>query len=140
MKLLQPKHRNVVILVGAISLLAVGAIYADLQIGFYTPSNLGSLVQPAPVKQQVDSAYKISAFPLYKPELAPGDGRQDVESYCNTCHSPNYILMQPPFPAATWQAEVAKMGKAYGAQIPPESQANIIKYLAAHYTPETRKQ
>lgn len=123
----------------AVCLIAAGAIYADLEIGYYTPENLGSLIQPASMAQRVDAAYKINAFPLYKPELAAGPGRQDVEAYCNTCHSPNYILMQPPLPGTTWEAEVAKMGKVYGAQIPPESQASILKYLQAHYTPETRK-
>lgn len=122
-----------------LSIVTVGAIYADLELGYYSSSNLGSIVQPAPMKQQADAAYKINEFPLYKPELAPGEGRQDVESYCNTCHTPSYITMQPPLPAATWEAEVNKMGKVYGAQIPSESQASILKYLDAHYTPETRK-
>ncbi len=133
------KHRSVVILAFAIGLVAVGAIYADLQLGYYTSLNLGSVAQPAPVKQQPDAAYEISALPLYTPELVPGEGRQDVEAYCNTCHSPSYIPMQPPLPAATWAAEVTKMGKAFGAQIPAESQASILKYLESHYTPETRK-
>jgi hypothetical protein len=139
MKPFMGKHRSVLILAVAIGLVAVGAIYADLQLGYYTSVNLGSLAQPAPIRQQADAAYKISALPLYKPELIPGEGRQDVEAYCNTCHSPSYIPMQPPLPAATWQAEVTKMGKAFGAQIPAESQANILKYLQSHYTPETRK-
>lgn len=123
----------------AVCFIAAGAIYADMEIGYYTPENLGSLAQPAPVSQRADATYKISAFPLYTPDLVPGPGRQDVEAYCNTCHSPSYIPMQAPLPGATWQTEVTKMGKAFGAQIPPESQANILKYLEAHYTPETRK-
>lgn len=123
----------------AVCLIAAGAIYADLEIGYYAPENLGSLTQPAPMPQRVDAAYKINAFPLYTPELAPGPGRQDVQAYCNTCHSPSYIPMQAPLPAATWEAEVTKMGKVFGAQIPAESQASILKYLQAHYTPETRK-
>lgn len=127
------------VLAGILSLVAVSVIYADLQLGYYSASNLGSIAQPAPTKHPSDGAYKISEFPLYKPELAPGEGRQDVESYCNTCHTPSYITMQPPLPAATWEAEVNKMGKVYGAQIPSESQASILKYLDAHYTPETRK-
>lgn len=124
---------------GILSLVAVGVMYADLELGYYSSSNLGSIAQPAPMKQRADAAYKISEFPLYKPELVAGDGRQDVEAYCNTCHTPSYITMQPPLPAATWEAEVNKMGKIFGAQIPSESQASILKYLDAHYTPETRK-
>lgn len=136
-----PRRKLLIFLIacGIASLVAVGALYADLEIGYYNPANLGSITQPAPAINQADAAYKISAFPLYKPELVPGPGRQDVEAYCNTCHTPSYITMQPPLPAATWEAEVNKMGKTYGAQIPAESQASILKYLESHYTPETRK-
>jgi hypothetical protein len=48
--------------------------------------------------------------------------------------------MQPPLPAATWEAEVTKMRKTFGATIPDEATAKIIGYLKTHYTPETRKQ
>jgi hypothetical protein len=126
-------------LAGLLSIVAVGVIYADLELGYYSSSNLGSVAQPAPAKPSAGAAYKISEFPLYKPELVAGEGRQDVEAYCNTCHTPSYITMQPPLPGATWEAEVNKMGKVFGAQIPSESQASILKYLDAHYTPETRK-
>jgi hypothetical protein len=53
--------------------------------------------------------------------------------------SPTYITMQSPLPAATWEAEVNKMIKAYGAPIPDDSTQKIIKYLQAHYTAENRK-
>lgn len=139
MKAWLPGRRLLLPLAAAVGLMVCGAIYADLEIGYYTPETLGSLTQPAPAPQRVDAAYKIDAFPLYQADLAAGPGRQDVEAYCNTCHSPGYIAMQPPFPAATWEAEVTKMGKVYGAQIPPESVASILNYLKAHYTPETRK-
>ena len=118
---------------------AAGIVYGDLQIGYYSPANLGRLAQPAAMAQRPDDVYSVGAYPLYKPELAPGDGRQDVEAYCNTCHTPSYITMQPPLPAATWEAEVSKMQKTYGMDIPADSQARILKYLESHYTPETRK-
>jgi hypothetical protein len=47
--------------------------------------------------------------------------------------------MQPPLPGATWEAEVTKMNKAFGAGIPEEITQKIILYLQAHYTPENRK-
>ena len=53
----------------------------------------------------------MGAYPLYPAALAAGDGEQEVTSYCNTCHSPRYITMQPPLPADTWTAEVNKMVK-----------------------------
>ena len=139
MNWLSRSRHKIWILAIALAFVAVGAIYADLQIGYYTSANLGSISQTAPVANQPNGAYNIAAFPLYKATLVPGPGRQDVESYCNTCHTPSYVTMQPPLPAATWKAEVDKMGKTYGAQIPAESQASILKYLDSHYTPETRK-
>ena len=87
----------------------------------------------------VGASYEIVAYPLYRTELAAGDGEQEVSSYCNTCHSPRYITMQPPLPADTWTAEVNKMIKTYGASIPDDSTQKIIQYLQSHYTPETRK-
>jgi hypothetical protein len=121
-------------------LVAAGVVCADLKKGFYTPAKLGSLQQAAPVEQLPDSSYEASAYPAPAADLAPGDGLQDVQIYCNTCHSPRYITMQPPLPAATWEAEVNKMDKTFGAGIPEESKQKIISYLRAHYTAENRKQ
>ena len=133
------KRRMFFVMLIGICVLCVGAIYADLQIGYYTSSNLGSLAQPAPPHLQTNGVYSVPAYPLYAPQLVSGVGRQDTAAYCNTCHTPSYISMQPSLPAAAWEAEVTKMGKVYGAQIPTDAQARIIKYLQTHYTPETRK-
>ena len=133
------KRRMVLALLIGVCVLAVGAIYADLEIGYYTAANLGRLAQPAPPRLRPNGVYRVAAYPLYAPQLVPGVGRQDAAAYCNTCHTPSYITMQPPLPPAIWKVEVDKMGKAFGAQIPTDSQARIIKYLDAHYTPETRK-
>jgi hypothetical protein len=48
--------------------------------------------------------------------------------------------MQPPLPAATWEAEVNKMNKTFGAAIPEDNSQKIILYLQTHYTVENRKQ
>lgn len=113
--------------------------YADLKQGTYRPAELGSLNQATPPELSPDSSYQVSAYPVPAVDLAPGDGVAEVRIYCGTCHSPRYITMQPPLPAATWEAEVAKMKKAFGAEIPEDSAQRIIMYLQAHYTPENRK-
>jgi hypothetical protein len=134
------KSRAVAILVAACGVaIAAGVVYADLKKGYYAPDQLGSIQQAAPAALSPDGDYEVSAYPVPTLELAPGDGRQDVQIYCNTCHSPRYITMQPPLPAATWEAEVNKMNKAYGAGIPDDTAKKIIAYLRTHYTPETRK-
>ncbi len=53
------------------------------------------------------------------------------EKNCLLCHSARYVLTQPRFSKAQWQAEVKKMGDAYGASISPEDQALIVEYLVA---------
>ena len=120
--------------------LAAGLLFAQVKRGNYAPATLGQLQQPAPATLTDDSVYQVSAYPLYPPELAEGEGRAETESFCSLCHSTRYITMQPPLPAATWEAEVTKMRKTLGAPISDASAALIIKYLQAHYTPDTRKQ
>jgi len=120
--------------------MAVALVSADLKKGYYSPAELGSLRQAAPVELLPDSNYQASAYPAPPVDLTPGDGLQDIQIYCNTCHSPRYITMQPPLPAATWESEVNKMNKTFGAAIPQENTQKIIQYLQAHYTAETRKQ
>jgi hypothetical protein len=119
---------------------AGSVVYADLKKGYYRPEELGSMRQAARIELSPDSNYHVPAYPVPVADLAPGEGLQDVQIYCNTCHSPRYIAMQPPLPAATWEAEVDKMNKSFGAAIPQENTQRIILYLKAHYTAENRKQ
>jgi hypothetical protein len=129
-----------ILLVMCSLVIATGVIYADLKKGYYAQAELGSIRQPAPVELLPDSNYQIAAYPVPALDLTPGDGLQDVQIYCSTCHSPRYITMQPPLPATTWEAEVNKMNKTFGAAIPDENTQKIIRYLQAHYTAENRKQ
>jgi len=114
-------------------------VYAQFDAGYYSQKNLGAIMQPAAPKDTDGATYAVTAYPLYPPELAPGPGREDVQSYCSTCHSTRYITMQPPLPPETWAAEVNKMVKVMGQPIPDDVQPVIIKYLQTHYALETRK-
>lgn len=119
---------------------AATLLLAQSERGDYTQRNLGALAQPAARRAQTDDAkYSIGSYPLYWPEFPEGEGKSLVTSYCNACHSPRYILMQPPLSREQWAAEVTKMVKTYGSEIPEADQAAILNYLSAHYTPETRK-
>lgn len=129
------------ILMALVSLVIVScAVYAEVKKGNYRSAELASIQQAAPAELAPDSNYQVSAYPVPALELTPGEGRQEVLIYCNTCHSPRYITMQPPLPAATWEAEVNKMNKTFGAAIPEDATQRILRYLQAHYTPESRKQ
>ena len=125
--------------VGALVILAGRGLYADFRAGYYSPTGPETIHQMLPNIASTDATYDAGQYPIYEPELAAGDGRQEVETYCDTCHSPRYITMQPPLPAGAWADEVNKMVKTYGASVPGGDAQKIIGYLQSHYTPETRK-
>ena len=127
-------------LIMAMFVVLVGTVvYAQHKAGQYEPGSAGKIARPLPPASSIDAAYNVGPFLTYRPILAPGEGSREVDVYCSTCHSPIYITMQPPLAADTWAAEVAKMQKTYGADIPDEISKKIIQYLGSHYTPETRK-
>lgn len=67
-------------------------------------------------------------------QLKPGPGRDQVMGYCVMCHSLDYIQANSPFMTKqVWEAEVTKMIKAYGAQVPPEDVPKIVDYLTTNY-------
>ena len=134
------KNRIPAIFLVMCSLVMVAAVlYADLKRGDYRPAELGSIRQATPIELSPDSNYQVSPYPVPGADLASGEGSQEVRIYCNTCHSPSYITMQPPLPATTWEAEVNKMIKTFGAAIPDDSTQKIIHYLQAYYTVENCK-
>jgi mono/diheme cytochrome c family protein len=67
-------------------------------------------------------------------ELTKAPGLEKVEGNCAACHSLDYIQMNSPFMnAATWDAEVTKMIKAFGAPISDADAEAIKAYLKANY-------
>ena len=67
-------------------------------------------------------------------ELNKAPGLDKVEGNCSGCHSLDYIAMNSPFPnAALWDAEVAKMIKAFGAPASDADAKVIADYLKANY-------
>jgi mono/diheme cytochrome c family protein len=126
-------------ILAGLAAVASSLVYAQFNAGYYAVRNPGAIAQAALPKETDGATYSVAAYPLYTPELAPGIGREEVQSYCATCHSTRYITMQPPLSPETWAAEVNKMVKVMGQPIPDDVQPVIIKYLQAHYTPETRK-
>ena len=79
-------------------------------------------------------------------KLPPETGafRQDVgaeiaNGQCLTCHSVEYVLIQPPMQRAFWKAEVQKMQQKYGAQIPEEQVEAVVNYLTKNYGVTTNR-
>ena len=67
-------------------------------------------------------------------DLKKAPGLDKVEANCGACHSLDYIQMNSPFmTSATWDAEVTKMIKAFGAPIDEADAKTIADYLKANY-------
>jgi len=77
----------------------------------------------------------IPAVAQEKPvELKKAPGLDKVEGNCSGCHSLDYIVMNSPYSnAALWDAEVAKMIKAFGAPISDADAKVIADYLKKNY-------
>lgn len=73
------------------------------------------------------------ALPSVSSSFKPGLGAETAREYCVTCHSSAYVAIQPQFTGAQWTAEVTKMRRVYGAQIPDDAAATIAAYLTAEY-------
>ncbi|HKU86279.1 MAG TPA: cytochrome c [Casimicrobiaceae bacterium] len=78
-------------------------------------------------------ALKIE-LPAETGSFKPGAGSELAQQQCVACHSADYVSIQPPGkPLAFWKAEVEKMKKVYGAQIPDDQIEPIARYLARAY-------
>ncbi|MBI3503642.1 MAG: cytochrome c [Proteobacteria bacterium] len=65
---------------------------------------------------------------------APGPGREAAQNNCMSCHSADYVAMQPGKKGKVfWDAEVAKMVNVFKAQIAPGDMKLIGEYLAENY-------
>src|SRR3954462_10144030 len=62
---------------------------------------------------------------------APGADLANAQ--CMTCHSVDYITMQPPMSATFWKATVDKMIGKYAAPVPTNQVDAIVAYLTQNY-------
>jgi cytochrome c551/c552 len=70
------------------------------------------------------------------PETAffkPGPGSELANAQCLTCHSVEYVLAQPPLPQTFWTSSVKKMREKFGASIPDDQVAPLVRYLTENY-------
>ena len=91
------------------------------------------IAQGASQKEPGEVSVKMIDLPAVRTELREGEGRVKTESFCNICHSVDYITMQPKFSRAQWSATVTKMIKTFGAPINEEDAKTISNYLGTEY-------
>jgi hypothetical protein len=71
-------------------------------------------------------------------QLMQTPGLDKVEAHCSGCHSLDYVQMNSRFlSAAGWEAEIAKMINAFGAQLNQADAKTILDYLNKNYGMES---
>jgi mono/diheme cytochrome c family protein len=76
------------------------------------------------------------ALPEETAAFKPGPNLDVVKNNCTSCHSADYVAIQPRKLKSKrdfWQAEVTKMIKVYGAPIEEADIGKIVDYLVATY-------
>ena len=76
-------------------------------------------------------------LPSERTELKPGLHSEIVAANCVTCHSWDYVTIQPLLPRATWKATVTKMRTTFGAPIAENQIDDIVDYLAKTHGDES---
>jgi len=75
-------------------------------------------------------------LPAERTELKTGLHSEIVAANCVTCHSWDYVTIQPPLLRAAWKATVTKMRTTFGAPIAENQIDDIVDYLAKTYGAE----
>ncbi len=84
---------------------------------------------PKPVPAKVEGTVHSINVPYGSFNLPAGPNVDVYLANCVSCHTSRYVSNQPNFPRKTWEAEVTKMVKMYGAPIDEEKQKLIVDYL-----------
>jgi hypothetical protein len=89
-----------------------------------TVSISGALAAPVEIKLPAETSRLLES---------PLPGYPLAQAMCATCHSADYLKMQPVSSRTYWKAAVTKMQKTYGAPIPEESMDALVDYLVKTY-------
>jgi sulfite dehydrogenase len=74
-------------------------------------------------------------LPAETASFKTGPGSDLANGQCLTCHSVDYVVIQPPSPRAYWESSVKKMREKYGASIPDDQVEPLVNYLTQNYGP-----
>jgi sulfite dehydrogenase (cytochrome) subunit B len=89
---------------------------------------LGVVACAAPMAADMSGTVKIE-LPPETARFKPGPGMDTAAKSCMTCHSVDYVYMQPPLTKDQWHGEVMKMKKVYGATFAESDVDTIVNYL-----------
>lgn len=76
-----------------------------------------------------DPAVVSIELPVESARFQPGPGYETTMGACMTCHSADYVYVQPPLTAEQWRREVLKMRNVFGAPFAESDIDAIVAYL-----------
>jgi cytochrome c5 len=91
--------------------------------------SLGTVTATAATKVTMPPAFVSIELPAPHGAFKTAPGSDLATGRCLTCHSAEYVYMQPPLSKTAWTAEVKKMQKAFGAPIDDAEVAPLVAYL-----------
>jgi hypothetical protein len=123
----RPRHSQRVAIVLTVLVGAIATAIAYLGTRESSQATMSPPVASADTTRSVETI----VLPHDEPELPSGPHQRTFVVSCTICHSTRLVMTQPPFPQEQWAEVVHKMVKSYGAPITPESERQIVDYLAA---------
>ncbi|HZL33969.1 MAG TPA: hypothetical protein VFC78_01585 [Tepidisphaeraceae bacterium] len=111
---------------------AAGALLAAVMFGD-GPSAAQPQTAPAVAASRAIATTGVRSIdlPQIDTPMPAGPNQFAFTANCTLCHTPRYVLMQPAFSRKTWEAEVLKMKKAYGAPLTDTQVEPIVSYLVS---------
>lgn len=82
---------------------------------------------------QPEQAFAFTAasiqLPTDEPALPAGPSGERITNTCTACHSPDFLMAQPPLKPEVWKTEVAKMRTVYHASIDEADDPALVAAL-----------
>jgi mono/diheme cytochrome c family protein len=116
-------QRVAIVLTVLVGVIATAVAYLGTREGTQAP------VSPPAAPAGATLPLETVVLPHDEPDLPPGPYQRTFATSCTICHSTRLVMTQPPFPRKTWEEEVHKMVKTYGAPINPDEEEQIVDYL-----------
>jgi hypothetical protein len=110
---------------------AAGVAYVGIQYRSATSSEMTPLANESGPVVRIEMPHVEIAVP-------DGPHREKFQTDCTICHSLRLPFTQPRLAKTKWQEVVHKMVAVYGAPLGPDDEREIVEYLSAVHSRETK--
>jgi sulfite dehydrogenase len=101
-------------------------LISHIQVALVLLISTGSVLSNSGAPVEIRLPAEIAAF-------KQDAGAEIANAHCLTCHSVEYVTIQPPLPRTFWKGSIQKMQQKYGAAIPDNEIEPLADYLTRNY-------